>query len=144
MCDYSLDHVATRPAKIEDKLVTTKFHNSITRGFAAIGEAHVAVCLLPGTELAFDNPVEREPALKLFPTKKIGQRVARFRQINMDQPTVHHDALEFPDGQVVLLTSLCDGQHATVLQMPAAPRIKTETDENAAETASERLDSPIA
>ena len=129
MCDYSLHHVATRPAKIEDRLVTTKFHNSITRGFAAIDNPRVAVCLLPGTELAFDRDVECEPALTIFPTKKIGQRVARFRQINMDQPTMHHDALEFPDGQVVLLTSLCDNQHATVLQMPAAPRLKSETEE---------------
>src|SRR5216684_2396703 len=53
MCDYSLHHVATRPAKIEDKLVATKFNNSITRGFAAVGEPTVAVCLLPGTEVAF-------------------------------------------------------------------------------------------
>jgi hypothetical protein len=125
MCDYSLHHVATRPAKIEDRLVTTKFHNSITRGFAAIDNSRVAVCLLPGTELAFDRDVECEPALTIFPTKKIGQRVARFRQINMDQPTMHHDALEFPDGQVVLLTALCENQYATVLQMPAAPRVES-------------------
>jgi hypothetical protein len=149
MCDYSLHHVATRPAKIEDRLVTTKFHNSITRGFAAIDNPRVAVCLLPGTELAFDRDVECEPALTIFPTKKIGQRVARFRQINMDQPTMHHDALEFPDGQVVLLTALCENQHATVLQMPAAPRAKAEeerarseeparAEERVAETVSER------
>ena len=50
MCDYSLHHVATRPASIEDKLVVTKFNNSITRGFAAVGEPQVAVCLLPGTD----------------------------------------------------------------------------------------------
>ena len=50
MCDYSLDLVASRPAKVGDELVTTKFKNSITRGFAAIGEPNVAVCLLPGTE----------------------------------------------------------------------------------------------
>ncbi|HVI63859.1 MAG TPA: hypothetical protein VM910_14920, partial [Bradyrhizobium sp.] len=62
MCDYSLHHVATRPAQIEDKLVTTKFSNSITRGFAAVGEPHVAVCLLPGTEIAFDENVECEPS----------------------------------------------------------------------------------
>ncbi len=48
MCDYSLHLVANRPAKIEDKLVTTKFNNSITRGFAAVGLPNVAVCLLPG------------------------------------------------------------------------------------------------
>jgi hypothetical protein len=132
MCDYSLHHVATRPAKIEDRLVATKFHNSITRGFAAIDNPRVAVCLLPGTELAFDRDVECEPALTIFPTKKTGQRMARFRQINLDQPTMHHDALEFADGQVVLLSALCDNQYATVLQMPATPRVKSETQESAA------------
>jgi len=44
----------------------------------------------------------------------------------------------------VLLTSLCNGQHATVLQMPAAPRVKTEADEHAPEAASEPLNSPVA
>jgi hypothetical protein len=120
MCDYSLHNVATRPARIEDKLVTTKFNNSITRGFAAIGEPHVAVCLLPGTEIAFDANVECEPmfGIGILPNKKIGQRLARFRQINMQNAMIHHDALEFPDGQVVLLTRLCEGQRATVLQLP--------------------------
>jgi hypothetical protein len=124
MCDYSLHHVATRPAQIEDKLVTTKFKSSITRGFAAVGEPHVAVCLLPGTEIAFDENVECEPSfgIGILPNKKIEQRLARFRQINMDNPVTHHDALEFPDGQVVLLTRLCVGQRATVLQLPAAVR----------------------
>jgi hypothetical protein len=119
MCDYSLHHVATRPAQIEDKLVTTRFNNSITRGFAAVREPNVAVCLLPGTEIAFDNAVECERFGGILPSKKIGQRLARFRQIDKDIPTIHHDALEFPDGQVVLLTRLCEGQHATVLQLPA-------------------------
>src|SRR5262245_27024045 len=121
MCDYSLHHVATRPARIEDKLVATKFPNSITRGFAAAGEPHVAVCLLPGTEIAFDENVECEPSfgIGILPNKKIGQRLARFRQINMDNAVTHHDALEFPDGQVVLVTRLCEGQRATVLQLPA-------------------------
>ena len=127
MCDYSLHHVATRPAKIEDKLATTKFTNSITRGFAAVGEPHVAVCLLPGTELAFDDNVECEPSfgIGILPNKKIGQRLARFRQINTDNAVTHHDALEFPDGQVVLLTRLCEGQRATVLQLPTGARPMT-------------------
>ena len=38
MCDYSLHHVASRSAKLEDKLITTKFSNSITRGFAEVHE----------------------------------------------------------------------------------------------------------
>jgi hypothetical protein len=119
MCDYSLHHVATRNAKVDDRLVTTRFANSITRGFSALGEPHVAVCLRPGTELVFDRNVELEPSIGIFPAKKLGHRVARFCQINSAHPTMHHDALEFPDGKVVLLTSLRAGQHATVLQLPA-------------------------
>ena len=119
MCDYSLHHVATRPAQVEDKLVTTRFNNSITRGFAAVGEPNVAICLLPGTELAFDENVESERFGGMLPSKKIGQRLARFRQIDKDIPAIHHDALEFSDGQVVLLTRLCEDQRATVLQLPA-------------------------
>jgi len=129
MCDYSLHHVASRPARVEDKLVTTKFNNAITRGFTAIGEPSVAVCLLPGTELAFEKDVECEPALGFLRKLNIGQKLARFRQVNMDQPSKHHDALEFPDGQVVLVTRLCEGQCATVLQLPASPRASVEAAE---------------
>ena len=57
MCDYSLHLVASRPAKVGDKLVSTNFNNSITRGFAAVGEPTVAVCLLAGTEVAFEKEV---------------------------------------------------------------------------------------
>jgi hypothetical protein len=124
MCDYSLHLVASRPAKVGDELVTTKFENSMTRGFAAIGEPNVAVCLLPGTEVAFETEVKYE-RFALFPSMKfgkLGKKVAQFRQINVGKPSVHHDALEFPDGETVLLTRLCEGQHATVLQLPAPPR----------------------
>jgi hypothetical protein len=134
MCDYSLHHVLSRPATVGDKLITTKFNDTPTGGFAAAGNADVAVCLRPGTELAFDDDVTCEPALGILPSRKIGQRLARFRQINMDQPCVHHDALEFPDGKIVLVTRLCAGQCATVLQMPAALR----ADEHAAPTPKER------
>jgi hypothetical protein len=119
MCDYSLQHVANRPAKVGDKLVSTQFVNEFTRGFAAVGEPDVAVCLLPGTELVFDRDVECNHALGFFPNKKLRENVARFRQINLDNAYEHHDALEFPSGQVALLTRLCVGQRATVLQLPA-------------------------
>ena len=49
--------------------------------------------------------------------------MAKFRQVDKGQSNVHHDALEFPDGQIVLLTHLCKGQRATVLQLPATPRV---------------------
>jgi hypothetical protein len=119
MCDYSLQHVANRPAKVGDKLVSTQFVNEFTRGFAAVGEPDVAVCLLPGTELVFDRDFECNHALGFFPNKKLRPNVARFRQINLDNAYEHHDALEFPSGQVALLTRLCVGQRATVLQLPA-------------------------
>ena len=119
MCDYSLIHVAHRPAEIGDKLVSTEFAKSITRGFVAVGEPNVAVCLLPGTELVFERDVECDRVFKFFPTRKLRENVARFRQINLDNPYVHHDALEFPSGQVVLVTCLSAGQCATVLQLPA-------------------------
>ena len=130
MCDYSLDFVASRPAKVGDKLVTTKFKNSVTRGFAAVEEPTVAVCLLPGTEVAFEKEVTCEHVFKVFRSQKlIGQKVARFRQINLEHPNVHHDALEFPEGQVLLLTQLDEGQHATVLQLPASPRATNEAEQ---------------
>jgi len=120
MCDYSLHLIASRPAKVADRLVSTDFVKSITRGFTEIGEPDVAVCLLPGTELAFDNDVQFDRAFSMFGRARIAHRVARFRQINMDDPHVHHDALEFPGGQIVLVTRLVPGQSATVLQLPAA------------------------
>ena len=122
MCDYSLNFVASRPARVGDKLISSRFRDSLTRGFAAIGEPDVAVCLLPGTEVAFERDVECDGAFRFFRGRSLKQRVARFRQINLDRPTMHHDALEFPDGETVLVTELREGQHATVLQLPAPER----------------------
>ena len=131
MCDYSLHHVTSRPAKVSDKLVTTELARSRIRGFAAVGEhgaklvihdgpPKVAVCLLPGTELAFDNYVRYDPAFSLFGKARVNHKVARFRQIDMNDPHVQHDALEFPNGQVLKVTRLVAGQTATVLQLPVA------------------------
>src|SRR5712691_10664664 len=131
MCDYSLQYVASRPAKVGDKLVSTRFSNSITGGFAAVGEPNVAVCLLPGTEVAFEKEVEYEPRgffSNWIPGKKRGEKVARFRQVKKEQLHVHHDALEFPDGQIVLLTCLSEGQQATVLQLPAEAKTAVEAE----------------
>lgn len=123
MCDYSLHAVETRPAAVGDKLMSTSFTNCFTRGFAAAGAPQVAVCLKPGTELAFECDVEVDHGFgRLLPSLgfgKIPERVARFRKINALELDVHHDALEFPSGRIVLVTRLCEGQAATVLQLPA-------------------------
>ena len=121
MCDYSLEYVASRPATVADRLISTTFSNTITRGFAAANDVNTAVCLRPGTEIAFDRDVEFEHpvthAVTRLPTK-----VARFRQVDLHVPHVHHDALEFATGEIIPLTRLLPGQRATVLQMPAEPR----------------------
>ena len=131
MCDYSLHHVSSRPAKVSDKLVTTELARSSTRGFTAVGEhgaklvvhdgpPQVAVCLLPGTELAFDDYVRYDRAFSLFGKARVNHKVARFRQIDLNDPHVQHDALEFPNGQVLKVGQLVAGQTATVLQLPVA------------------------
>ena len=118
MCDYSLEMVASRPAVVGDKLISTNFRQTISRGFAAQGELGIAVCLMPGTEVAFDRDFEYQAFGTPLRTKP--HRVARFRHINDHQPHAYHDALEFPDGEVILLTRLVPGQNVTVLQLPAS------------------------
>ncbi len=119
MCDYSLQHVRSRSAKVGDQLTTRNF-NMGTRGFAASEDANVAVCVLPGTELSFAHDVTCFGQSRLFwGTKTINHKTAIFRQINKERERAHHDALEFPDGEIVPLTALEEGQQATVLQLPA-------------------------
>jgi hypothetical protein len=85
--------------------------------------------VMPGTELAFAGEVACQPTSLLgWNTKAIKHQTAIFRQVNKDKLAAHHDALEFPDGRTVLLTRLCEGQAATVLQLPARPTTTTEAD----------------
>ena len=66
MCDYSLHHVASRPAKVGDKLLTSKFFNTPTGGFAAEDDANVAVCLLAGTETPSSRTSNANPRSASF------------------------------------------------------------------------------
>ena len=116
MCDYSLHGVASRPARLGEVLTTTKFR-TCTRGFASPEDASTAVCVMPGTELAFERDVVWDSPFSFLRRKPSGKLV-RFRQVNAHDPYVHHDAIEFPDGRTVLLTKLRPGQHATVVQLP--------------------------
>jgi hypothetical protein len=127
MCDYSLHSVKSRPAKVGDKLVTHNF-NTGTLGFATPEDCTTAVCVLPGAELVFSEEVVccRPRGLLWWKRARMNYWMAIFRQVNTDERCIHHDALEFPDGQIVLLTSLYEGQEATVLQLPAQPKTATE------------------
>jgi hypothetical protein len=127
MCDYSLQTVRSRPARVGDKLTTHHF-NTGTIGFAAPEDANMAVCVLPGTELAFATAIRCRRPCGLFGwnANVVNHTTAIFRQVNKDNPRSHHDALEFPDGQIVLLTHMVEGQKATVLQLPAQPATAAE------------------
>jgi hypothetical protein len=129
MCDYSLQNVASRPAAVGDKLVTHNFGTG-TRGFASPECPETAVCLLPGTEIAFPQGISiTHRGFFGWPRRSVNYVTAIFRQVNKDSPGTHHDAVEFPDGHMVLLTSLPEGQQATVLQLPAQPSTSTEAEE---------------
>jgi|SRR5450631_4275785 hypothetical protein len=121
MCDYSLHAVATRPAQIGETLVSTLFRGTSTRGFASESAPAVAVCMLPGTELAFAENVRYDS--RWIWTKSVNFRVGKFGEIDPDVPHRHHDAIEFPDGSHVLVTQLCEGQRVTVLQLPVVERV---------------------
>ncbi|WP_407176136.1 hypothetical protein [Bradyrhizobium sp. STM 3562] len=118
MCDYSLHAVASRPAEASEVLVSTKFLGTHTRGFASPADPTVAVCLRPGTEIAFEHNAFAEGTIF---RKSIGARLARFRQIDLDKPAQHHDALEFSNGKIVKVTDLVLGQRMRIVQMPADP-----------------------
>jgi hypothetical protein len=129
MCDYSLEHVKSRPAKVGDKLTTRDF-GRVTRGFAASEDKSVAVCVLPGSELSFASDVKCVRSAFLWSERLISYKTAIFRQVNQEYKWANHDALEFPDGEIVLLTFLREGQQATVLQLPAAEKRHVSNAEN--------------
>jgi hypothetical protein len=125
MCDYSLHAVASRPAKVGETLVTTTFPRTSTRGFAAEGEPGVVVCLLPGTELAFEQDVKYYREWIWARTTSF--HVGKFGVVEPSVPDRHHDAIEFPDGSNVLVTLLVEGQRATVLQLPVDHQMSERT-----------------
>ena len=126
MCDYSLHAVASRPAQVGETLITTTFRGTSTRGFASESDPTVAVCMLPGTELAFEEEVKYDN--RWIWTRTINSRVGKFGKIDPHIHDRHHDAVEFPDGRIVLLTLLREGQEATVLQLPAEPKTALEAE----------------
>ncbi len=134
MCDYSLSAVASRPAEVGENLITRNF-GTVTTGFGPASGEDVAVCVLPGTEIAFDEQIVAVNGVVnrlswvggVYTTRST--KVGRFCQIKKDEVYTHHDALELPDGEIVLLNWLAAGQKATVLQLPAAPKTAEEAKE---------------
>ena len=116
-----------------------------TRGLARVEDKDksaydsTAVCLLPGTEVAFTDSVKRaETSLSEWggvnidwaKVTELKSRVAIFRQVDKEQACRHHDALDFAtDHDCVLINHLLPGQVVTVLALPAAPKNEAEADE---------------
>jgi hypothetical protein len=126
MCDYSLMHVKSRAANVGDNLEVKAFPSG-SRGFVSPADPETAVCVLPGTELAFEKDVEITPGFAMYRDRtQYAHRTAIFRQTDLDNKVTHHDALELPDGVIVKLTKLTPGQKATVLQLPATPKTAIE------------------
>ncbi len=128
MCDYSLQHVRSKQAKKGDVLVSTKFRDSISRGFSVKGDPNVVACLLPGTQLMFERTVTFEPMGVFSPSKALAddQLVATFTKVNPMVQHVHHDALRFGDDTIVLVTRLSEGQEVKVLGIPTASEVVAE------------------
>ena len=137
MCDYSLHALATRPAKVGETLISTTFRGTSTRGFASEHEPAVAVCMLPGTELAFEQNVKYDN--RWIWTRTTGFSVGKFNTIDAHLRERHHDAIEFPDGSYVLVTQLCTGQRATVLQLPMVHPVVERTAKEAGTAPAARL-----
>jgi hypothetical protein len=139
LCDYSLQSVKSRAAAVDDKLVTSSFSGTASRGFASVNDPETAICVLPGTEIAFDEPIKVTTSVYVVDSdvREHGHKVARFRQVEVDNKLTHHDAIELPDGTILKLHNLVPGQVATVLQLPAAPKTEEEakTQERVAVTA---------
>ena len=129
MCDFSLKAVKSQPANVEDKIVTHNFGFG-TIGFkpasdTSAGSAATAVCVIPGTEIAFDRVPERRFSWYMGET---GEHMpglslkATFIQDNLENLNTHHDSLVFDNGVKVLLTHIEAGFGATVVRLPAAPQ----------------------
>ena len=121
------DYVKSRPAKVGEKLTTQHFHPGRV-GFTSPEDASMAVRVLSGTELVFATAIRCNPrGLLGWKVLLINHTTATFRHVNKGNPLTRHDALEFPDGRMMLLTHLLEGQEATVLQLPAEPVTAAET-----------------
>jgi hypothetical protein len=136
MCDYSLHAITSRPAVVGETLVTTTFRGTSTRGFASESDPDVAVCMLPGTELAFESEIKYDN--RWIWTRTVNSSVGKFGKIDPHIRDRHHDAIEFPDGNYVLVTQLCEGQRVSVLHLPGTqpvhPTVHTEAGTPAATT----------
>ena len=126
-----MEHVASRPAVVGDELTLTRsYGGSSSKGFFPTSEENstTAVCLIPGTELAFAEPIkinacdsfyyESDHVVSEYSVAKFVEKGSK-----ENDKFQYHDALELPNGRQVILQALPMGQKCTVLQLPAQPEV---------------------
>ena len=127
MCDYSVQAGKQQREAVRGNPLITKKISDHTIGFVDVNDQTTAVCLIPGTALAFDEPVKFASGGGSI--KSIPFAGAKFCQIEKGNALTHHDALAFPDGQTVKLTLLLEGQTAMVMELPAAPKTPAQVEQ---------------
>jgi hypothetical protein len=116
MCDYSMHAVKNRKAVVGDKVKTSDFKRTSSPGLESLSEPGLAICLLPGTGVEFDEPVHHRD-VNMNPHAPISFKIGRYVRKAGDQAEFH-DAFQFPDGTVVLMAYLCTNQTGTVTYVP--------------------------
>ena len=114
-----------------------------TKGFYAEGAEDTAVCLRPGTELSFEEPIRFFEVKEGFyiSSEPVTSKhtVAIFREVDTEVEHKHHDSLEFADGKTILLNSLIEGQKARVLQLGLDEKKMKSESQMAAQPITERV-----
>jgi hypothetical protein len=118
MCDYSMHAIKNRKAVVGDKVKTSDFARTSSPGLESITEPGVAICLIPGTGVEFDEPVSRrDVTANLGPNVTLPFKIGRYVR-KPGHEAEFHDAFQFPDGTMVLMAYLCMNQHGTVTYVP--------------------------
>lgn len=121
MCDYSLEHYQSRPARQGEEYETTRF-TSGSIGFIVPGDHSVAVCMACDTRLK----LERLPALLRTSLGVGGEETATF--VRLEQG-LYRDGVRFDNGRSASLQELGPGVRAYLIDdmrrpVPVTPQVE--------------------
>ncbi len=113
MCDYSLEMYASRPAREEEKYVTTRFPSG-SIGLASAGDCTTAVCVQYDTRLKLENiSNDLQTRLGVKPEEEV--IFARLEH------GAYRDGIKFSNGKEVSLQLLGAGVGVALVAVREAP-----------------------
>lgn len=113
MCDYSLEHYQSRPARQGEEYVTHRFASG-SIGFVAPNEPSVAVCMTCDMRLKLQGlPVLMQARLKVALVE-----VVTFTRLDSG---LYRDGVRFDNGQLLSLQDLGPGLKAELVDALANP-----------------------